>query len=150
MAEGTHLLDPVNGEVIDLGAITIRPLIPSEAADGAYSAFTLALALGSGSGTHRHYRERETFFVTAGEIAFELEREEFVAASGSCVSIPAGVRHSFRNAGSEAAQAVIVVNPGGLEGYFRELHEAQTAPGDPGAADRVAELNRRYQLEFES
>jgi mannose-6-phosphate isomerase-like protein (cupin superfamily) len=150
MPEGAHALDPADGEVIDLGAITVRPLIPAEVADGSFSAFALALAPGSGSGTHRHHGERETFFVTRGEIAFRLEAEEFTASAGACISIPPGMGHSFRNAGPEVAEAVIVVNPGGLEQYFRELREVLTTPSDPEAAERVADLNRRYRLEFEA
>ncbi|HWG85955.1 MAG TPA: cupin domain-containing protein [Deinococcales bacterium] len=138
------------GEVIDLGSISVRPLVAKGVTGGAYSAMELVLQPGAGSGTHRHHGESETFFVREGEVSFLLDGEPFTAGPGACVSIPRGLRHSFRNAGPAPAAAVIVVAPGGLEGYFRELRTVLDAfADDPELGDRVQALNVKYKLEFE-
>lgn len=50
----------------------------------------------------------------------------------SLVFLPRGVAHSFSIDG-DAARALVILTPGGLEDAFRELSEPTSCPGDPDA-----------------
>jgi quercetin dioxygenase-like cupin family protein len=105
----------------------------------------LILLPGANSGLHRHTRERETFYLLSGEIEFMLGQHNHVARGGEVVSIPEGTMHRFANTTLKPAEAVLVLNPGTLVGYFLEL---QTLIQQQGSRQDLERLNSRYGLEF--
>ena len=88
---------------------------------------------------HVHHGDDEAWHVVSGALRFRLADREFIAAAGSTVLIPAGVAHTFGNAGPEPSRYIIVL-PARLDELITRLHEANPA-------DRPA-IYRSYESEL--
>lgn len=82
---------------------------------------------------HVHEGEDELFFVLEGEHVFQVGDEEFRVGPGGLVFAPRGVPHSQRRVVPRTGRTLSQVSPPGLEGFFRELSEAE-ADGSIGPA----------------
>ena len=104
---------------------------------------------------HLHEREDELFFVIEGEVDYLLPDKTIPAGPGTSVFLPRGIPHSFRIR-TEQAKFLVLVTPGGFEGYFRELSrpaEAATIPSDmPTYSESdltyFADLAEKYGIRF--
>jgi len=96
-------------------------------------------------GPARHYHDRltELFYVVEGEITFLIGAEVHQALTGATVVIPPGTVHAFRNATREPARLLILVLPGGFEGFF---DEAQTQSSPMSDAESWQLLNERWDV----
>lgn len=126
---------------LDLGSVRLHPRLCSPDLE----VLEAILKPGMDSRLHRHTRERETFIVLEGEIQVWLEGQEFVLKVGDTLSILPLALHRFGNTGSTDARAMLVLNPGGLFGYFQALHALLRS--DAGG-EQLTALNERYGLEF--
>jgi len=63
----------------------------------------------------------ETFFVTKGEVSFEMGKERVVAGVGDYVVVPPRANHTFLNDGDVDAEMLCTCTPGYYVNYFREL-----------------------------
>jgi mannose-6-phosphate isomerase-like protein (cupin superfamily) len=88
---------------------------------------------------HVHNLDDEAWHVISGALRFRLAGREFVASAGSTVLVPAGVAHTFGNAGPEPSRYILIV-PSRLDELISSLHAA--AP-----AER-AEVYRRHESEL--
>ena len=88
---------------------------------------------------HVHQADDEAWHVISGALRFRLADREFTAGAGSTVLVPAGVAHTFGNAGPEPSRYILIV-PSRLDELISSLHAA--APGDR------AEVYRRYESEL--
>jgi mannose-6-phosphate isomerase-like protein (cupin superfamily) len=88
---------------------------------------------------HVHKLDDEAWHVISGALRFRLADREFAASAGSTVLVPAGVAHTFGNAGPEPSRYILIV-PSRLDELISSLHAA--AP-----AER-AEVYRRYESEL--
>jgi uncharacterized RmlC-like cupin family protein len=88
---------------------------------------------------HVHHADDEAWHVISGALRFRLADQEFVAEAGSTVLVPAGVPHTFGNAGPEPSRYILIV-PSRLDELISSLHAA--AP-----AER-ASVYRRYESEL--
>ena len=75
----------------------------------------------------------------SGELRFRFADEEVIAGAGSTVLVPAGVAHTFGNAGPEASRYIIIL-PARLDEMISLLHEADRA--------EHAAIYRRYESEL--
>lgn len=71
-----------------------------------------------GPARHYHTRYTELFYVLEGTYEFVLGEEVHRVLVGGTVVIPPGNVHAFRNAGDEPGRLLIMVLPGGFEGFF--------------------------------
>jgi hypothetical protein len=83
-----------------------------------------------------HRAEDETFYVLEGEIEFHSEGKRFVGRAGACVFLPRDVPHGFRVVGSAPCRCLILVTPGGFEGFVAGLAQPMAeatipAPTEP-------------------
>ena len=108
-------------------AIIVWPtdLAPGGSARGTH----LSLANWPTSGTatevaplHVHHDVDEAWYVIEGALRFRFEDRELVAPAGSTVLVPAGVPHTFGNAGPEPSRYLIVM-PARLQRLISRLHE---------------------------
>ena len=60
---------------------------------------------------HWHPDADEHFEVLAGKAAFTIEGAERVLGAGETVEVPAGTRHTFRNAGGDEMRVVFEFRP---------------------------------------
>jgi len=95
------------------------------------------------TGPARHYHERytELFYVLEGTYEFVLGEEVHLAPAGSTVVIPPGTVHAFRNAADAPGRLLIMVLPGGFEGFFDASKDLASPMDD---AVRWREVNERW------
>lgn len=70
---------------------------------------------------HVHHADDEAWHVVSGALRFRFEDHEAVAQAGSTVLVPAGVPHTFGNAGPEPSRFIIIL-PARLDELISELH----------------------------
>ena len=88
---------------------------------------------------HVHHADDEAWHVISGALRFRFEDREVVAEAGSTVLVPAGVPHTFGNAGPAPSRFIIIL-PARLDELIRQLHEADRA--------EHAAIYRRYESEL--
>lgn len=76
---------------------------------------------------HMHSNEDEFWYVLEGEHFFQIGDEEVRAGPGDVVFGPRGVPHSQRRAVPRTGRFLEVYSPGGFDGFFRELAEAEAS-----------------------
>jgi mannose-6-phosphate isomerase-like protein (cupin superfamily) len=88
---------------------------------------------------HVHHADDEAWHVVSGALRFRFEEEEMIATAGSTVLVPAGVAHTFGNAGPELSRYIMIL-PARLDELISQLHEASSADHP--------EIYRRYESEL--
>jgi mannose-6-phosphate isomerase-like protein (cupin superfamily) len=101
----------------------------------------IEVSMDGGPPRHVHTREDESFYVLTGTLEVECGDDRFQAGPGSFVFLPRNVPHVFRTVGGPAT-ALLIVTPGGLDGYFEEL-SAALAGGDRA---RVPTIQQAYGI----
>lgn len=64
--------------------------------------------------------------MVSGALRFRFADEEVIAGAGATVLVPAGVAHTFGNAGPEPSRYIIIL-PARLDEMIGLLHEADQA-----------------------
>ena len=91
------------------------------------------------TGLHVHEREDELFYVLDGEHVFTVGDTEHHAGPGDLVFAPRGVPHAQRRVVPRTGRTLVLTAPAGLEGFFRELADAERAGVlGPEAYDRAS------------
>jgi mannose-6-phosphate isomerase-like protein (cupin superfamily) len=91
---------------------------------------------------HVHENEDELFYVVEGEHVIRVGGEEFRVGPGGLVFAPRGVPHSQRRVVPRTGRLLVLAAPAGLEGFFRELADADRA-GKLGP-EAYASASRNY------
>ena len=120
--------------------------LSSKETDGRMSIVDSVSPAGYGPPRHIHKAEDEALVVLSGEIECWLAGETRIYGPGTVAFIPRGVEHTFRVIGEKPSRHLIVLTPGGFEGFFAEMsRENRRIPEDMEAVVAAAE---RYNLEF--
>ena len=115
-------LESGGGERLRFGEVEILIKIPGDATGGAYTVFEEREPVDTPLHVHEH--EDELFYVLEGEHVFQVGEQEHRAGPGDLVFAPRGIPHSQRRVVPREGRTLVVTSPGGLEGFFRELAEA--------------------------
>jgi mannose-6-phosphate isomerase-like protein (cupin superfamily) len=83
---------------------------------------------------HVHPYQEERFEVIRGTVAFRMADDEISCTAGQSVSVPAGVAHTFRNAGQEDFEMIGEYRPG-LPELSHRFHEVYFALARAGLTD---------------
>jgi mannose-6-phosphate isomerase-like protein (cupin superfamily) len=70
---------------------------------------------------HVHHEDDEAWHVISGALRFRFVDRELIAEAGSTVLVPAGVAHTFGNAGSDLSRFIIIL-PTRLHDLITHLH----------------------------
>ena len=132
-----------DGERLSFAGLTILLRVPSEASGGAFSLFEEVPPLAD-TPLHVHRHEDELFYVLEGEHVFRVGDDEHMLGPGGFVFAPRGVPHSQRRVVPGEGRELILVTPGGFEGFFRELATAAAA-GTLGP-DAYATASERFGI----
>jgi quercetin dioxygenase-like cupin family protein len=98
-----------------------RVVLRSEETAGAVSIVELSSDAGwPGPPLHRHDFD-EAFYVTEGELTFQLGEEVFTRGPGEIAFAPRNVAHTYANHSDAAARALLVCTPAGFERYFARM-----------------------------
>lgn len=139
------------GELSGPGAIEwlgvrYRTILSSAESGGAISIVDSLGPPGSGPPRHIHAREDETFILVTGACEFWLDGQVFTKGPGETAFIPRGHEHTFRVIGTEPSRHLVILTPGGFEGFFAEMAAGQfRIPEDMG---RIEESAARHGLRF--
>lgn len=76
---------------------------------------------------HVHSNEDELWCILEGEHIFQIGDVEMTAGPGDVVFAPRGVPHSQRRVIPRKGRFIEVFTPGGFDGFFRELAEAEAS-----------------------
>lgn len=101
---------------------------------------------GSGPPRHVHDREDEVFVILSGGCEFWLEGQTFTKGPGEAVFIPRGREHTFRAGGDGPCRHLVVLTPGGFEGFFGEM--ARGGFRIPDDMEEVTASAARHNLRF--
>jgi len=71
---------------------------------------------------HVHVDDDEAWHVISGALRFRLADRVFIAAAGATVLVPAGVAHTFGNAGPAPTRYIFIV-PARIDEMISRLHE---------------------------
>lgn len=123
------------------GANLIR--IPAAQTGGRLGVFEAEVPPGEGPPPHVHEREEEFFRILEGHFAFWCNGQRVDLGSGGVIVVPRGAVHRFQNIGESVGRLMVVMTPGGFEGFFPAV-EAD-APQTPQEIDALA---ARFGLRF--
>lgn len=107
----------------------------------------------SGPPPHVHPATEESFEVIEGSLDVLRDGGWTTLRPGEMATVPANVRHTFRNSGDETTKVVIRIRPAGrAEAFFRQMHTLiadgklkRLPPKEPGSLIYVAMLLREYR-----
>ena len=99
---------------------------------------------GSGPPRHVHEREDEAFVLLSSECEFWLEGQTFTRRAGESVFIPRGREDTFRVVGSDPCRHLLILTPGGFEGFFADM--AQGGFRIPEDMERIVACAARHSL----
>lgn len=104
---------------------------------------------------HRHNAEDETFYVLEGSIecrSGDEGHDRTTAGPGDTVWLPRGTPHGFRVVGDDPCRMLIVLTPGGLEGFFSAAGEPAPSltlpPKSEPDVEALTALAKPYDLDI--
>ena len=132
--------------VLEWLGVRYKTILAASETGGAMSIVDSVSPAGSGPPRHVHEREDETFVLLSGECEFWLEGQTFTKRAGETAFIPRGREHTFRVVGSEPSRHLIILTPGGFEGFFAAM--AQGRFRIPEDMEQVAASAAQHNLRF--
>ena len=94
---------------------------------------------------HSHRNNEEFFYVVEGSISYSVDAHTRELKPGEWMSTPRGSVHAFKNDGTQAARALVVLAPDIGAQYFREVAAVANAGSPPDRA-KLMEVMSRYGL----
>src|SRR5688500_15040517 len=88
---------------------------------GQFSLFEITAQPVAGPPEHVHGDHDETYYVLDGTFDVKVGERRLTATVGTCVFIPRGTAHTFRNVDPRRSRMLVLATPGGIECYFEEL-----------------------------
>jgi mannose-6-phosphate isomerase-like protein (cupin superfamily) len=138
-ATGGYAVEPEGGERLEFGGGTV--LIKA-----ATPAFTVWEELPPLLDTplHVHAHEDELFHILDGEHVFECGGDRFEVGPGDFLALPRRVPHAHRRVVPGTGRFLVMTCPGGFDGFFRMLCDADRA-GTLGP-ETYAEASLRFGI----
>jgi quercetin dioxygenase-like cupin family protein len=126
--------------------VKYKTILSSDQTDGAMSIVDSWSPAGIGPPRHVHANEDETFVVITGSCKVWIEGGEKLVGPGESAFIPRGKEHTFKVVGSEPSRHLVILTPGGFEGFFTDMAAGQfQIPADMPAIEESA---CRHNLTF--
>ncbi|WRH64441.1 MAG: cupin domain-containing protein [Fuscovulum sp.] len=132
-------------DVLKWNGTTYRTILAAAETGGAISIIYGEAGPFNGPPAHIHRHEDEIIVVLRGEVEFETGDAQFTRGPLGLAFLPRGQMHSFRT-GPDGACCLIILTPGGFEGFFAEAARADLRL--PQEIAKVAALARRYGSDF--
>jgi len=143
----------VTGRVLHIGAAEGRPVLGgrltlklgADQTSESYSLLRGHTPPGLGPPLHVHELEDETFYVLHGTYEMQCGGELVTVGPGACIHLPRFTPHTFCNAGSDQAELLEFMAPGGIERYFDAVGFLGPEADDLEAR---SEVSRPYGISF--
>lgn len=126
--------------------VTYRIILGPDQTGGAMSIVESVSPPDSGPPMHIHHDADETFVMLSGECVFSRAGQTLRASAGETVFVPRGAEHTFRVIGPEPSRHLVILTPGGFEGFFREMASGKYRI--PEDMETVVRLGAAFNLEF--
>jgi len=117
-------------------------VLASNAQTGGYEIFLQSGTEGSGPPPHSHPWD-ESFYVLAGEIAFDIGPDSCRAGPGTLLHVPGGSMHSFRFAAG-GGKMLSMTSEAGAARMFAEI-DREIARDRPDL-EKLIEIGKRHRL----
>ncbi len=107
---------------------------------------------------HTHHKEDEAYYILEGEFEMYDTTNNHTARIGpeTYVYVPMGINHGFKSIGDKPGRMVLLITPGGLEGFFEGIGQVIDDPANPppplsGPPDfaRAAQIAAQYNITFD-
>lgn len=121
-------------------------ILDREASGGAMSIVDCTVPDGSGPPRHVHDAEDEIFVILEGQCEFWLEGTSFKCGPGETAFVPRRKEHTFRAIGGTPCRQLVILTPGGFEGFFVDMAYGQYRI--PEDMEAVNESAVRHNLRF--
>jgi len=131
---------------IEWNGVAYKTILATEDTGGAMSIVDSVSPPMSGPPRHIHHKEDETFVILTGEVELWIDGRTSYAGPGQTAFIPRGTEHTFRAIGDKPCRHLVILTPGGFEGFFADMAAAQARI--PEDMDVVSESAARHNLEF--
>ena len=133
-------------DAIEWQGVQYKTILASDDTGGTMSITDTVSPPNSGPPRHIHHDADETFILLSGETEFWLDGETFTRGPSETAFVPRGAQHTFRVIGTLPSRHLIILTPGGFEGFFAEMAEGQfRIPEDMEIINSIAS---RYDLDF--
>lgn len=123
-----------------------RIILPTAETNGAMSITDSVSPPASGPPRHIHHDADETFVMLTGEAEFWMEGVTKVLQAGETLFVPRGNAHTFRILGNRPSRHLVILTPGGFEGFFEEM--ARNRYEIPQNMAEIEEAGKRFHLTF--
>lgn len=121
-------------------------VVPSADTGGTMCILDTVTPGGSGPPRHVHATEDEAFVVMTGEVDFWVAGQTVRKGPGEGAFVQRGTEHTFRVVGDQPSRHLLILTPGGFEGFFAEMAKGGfRIPQDMAA---VIEGAARYGMMF--
>ena len=138
--------DILGSDAVEWLGVSFKTILSPDRTGGAMSVVDSVAPVGSGPPRHVHHQEDECFVVLTGELEFWLDGETFTRGPGETAFVPRGKEHTFRVIGEVPSRHLVILTPGGFEGFFHEMaREGYAIPDD---MEHVNASATRYNLSF--
>lgn len=133
-------------DAIEWLGVEYKTILSSDDSNGGISVTDSLSPPESGPPRHIHHDADETFVVLTGEIGFWLDGQQIRCSAGDSVFIPRGTPHTFVVLGDTPSRHLVILTPGGFEGFFAEMAAGQF--GIPEDMPQIEESAKRHNLSF--
>jgi len=123
-----------------------KTILSLEQSGGAMSIVDSVVDPGGGPPRHIHENEDEIFVTLTGRCRFWLNGAEFECGPGETAFVPRGAEHTYAIVGDEPSRHLVILTPGGFEGFFAEMAAGQFAI--PADMDKINASAARFHMTF--
>ena len=116
---------PTDDATLEWLGVRYKTILAPEDSGGAMSIVDSLSPVGSCPPRHVHHNEDETFVMITGTCKVWIEGVETIAGPGESVFIPRGKEHTFKVIGDEPSRHLVILTPGGFEGFFEDMAKGQ-------------------------
>lgn len=135
-----------DASAIEWLGVKYKTILSAEQTGGAMSIVDSLSPVGSSPPRHIHHAEDETFVMLSGTCKVWIDGKETVAGPGESVFIPRGTEHTFKVVGNEPSRHLVILTPGGFEGFFSDMAAGQFAI--PDDMPSIEESASRHNMAF--
>lgn len=105
-------------EPMDWNGSQIHVLLERDGTGGDIGMFTTQFFAPGGPPLHVHEDAGEALYVLEGRAEFLAGEERATFGAGEVIFVPRGVDHTFRFPDESGGKLLVIVTPGGFEGFF--------------------------------
>ncbi len=133
-------------DAVEWLGVHYNTILATDATNGAMSITDSVSPPNSGPPRHIHHDANETFVLLTGDVEFWVEGKRFMRGPGQTIFIERGKEHTFRIVSDIPARHLVILTPGGSEGFFSKMAaERLRIPED---MEEITNIAANYQLTF--